>query len=445
MAQPVQCGTILSYATPDALNAFIPWRYTMSKKFLICALSLLACFAFACSDDDNEWKNGNFCNADKLDHNGTQCDGQKLIECVNSRFKITKCSDTCTVVHSKAQCSESSTPALPDDDCGSIDAYGSCLGNIANVCVNNKLVIDDCSKANKTCGKDNNGVATCLSQSIAPNPPDDKPGTDKPGTDKPGTDQNACGDITEYGVCDEGILKYCNNDKIVSETCSDACIQIAETPTSYAAAVCKQPCGNITDKGICPDANHVQYCDNENGLITLSCLNGTSCQTGPDGFVNCTANTDPCNGIDENGICDKNVALICNNGKLHENACSTGTTCGRKQDGRVDCIPDSPATGCGSITEDGTCNGNTLQYCDNNELKQEKCDSKCIIVSFEDGSSYAQCYEPCHAITEAGICSDDKSGYSYCDEEYGILSQVCAEDSLCGYDDNMFANCYPKD
>lgn len=410
----------------------------MSKKMLLCALSCLACLSFACSDDDNEWKNGNFCNADKLDHNGTQCDGQKLIECVNSRFKITKCSDTCTVVQSKAQCSDTPNPSLPSTDCGGIDAYGSCLGNIANVCVDNQLVIDDCSKTNKTCGKDSNGVATCLSQSIAPNPPDDKPG------DKPGTDKNACGTITEYGVCDMGILKYCNNEKIVSETCSDTCINIAETPTSYAAAVCMQPCGDITDKGICPDANHVQYCDDQTGLITLSCINGASCQTAPDGFANCTANADPCNGIDENGICDQNVALICNNGELRENACDANSTCGRKQDGRVDCIPNATTTGCGSITKSGTCNGNTLQYCENNELKQENCDSKCVVIPFEDGSSYAQCYESCRSITKAGICNENRSSYSYCDENYGLISQDCDNDSICGYDDDTFANCFEK-
>lgn len=123
----------------------------------------------------------------------------------------------------------------------------------------------NCSR-DTVCGENDKGVMACMSSSSEPKP-DPKP-------DQPSTE---CGSITDRGVCDGNQLKYCDNGKIIMESCSDGCVKVhVNTPDELAQ--CKMPCGDVTEKGKCLDERTVHRCDKDYGLIAETCNEGLACQ-----------------------------------------------------------------------------------------------------------------------------------------------------------------------
>ena len=94
--------------------------------------------------------------------------------------------------------------------------------------------------------------------------------------------------------------------------------------------------------------------------------------------------SDGCGSLTEGGRCDGETLHWCSSGEERSLDCTTaGKQC--ECDGTFcDCKDGTTSggggggggtTGCGSVTFDGQCNGNTLRYCENNTLYTVDCGS----------------------------------------------------------------------
>jgi hypothetical protein len=130
------------------------------------------------------------------------------------------------------------------------------------------------------------------------------------------------------------------------------------------------PCGSITDEGRCLSGAAV-WCDGDE-LTRSVCESGTSCgwDSDTDGF-RCIAGADPCEGLDEVGVCDGNVARWCEAGQVRSRDCgSCDRVCANIDEvGGVYCQDDP----CGGLDYLGRCNGNVAEWCDEGELRSRDC------------------------------------------------------------------------
>ena len=99
------------------------------------------------------------------------------------------------------------------------------------------------------------------------------------------------------------------------------------------------------------------------------------------------------------------------------------------------------SSGCGSVTYAGSCSGNTLTYCYQNQVKTLTCTSgrQCTTVSGDSDCRYVN-GSPCGSIDSSGLCDGDT--LVYCDTSTDKL--VVQDCSALGYvcdDFSGFADC----
>jgi len=246
----------------------------------------------------------------------------------------------------------------PTNACSGVPAAGECSGSTLSKCVNGSVQTTDCAGIGKACAFDSiTQQYTCSG------------------------DSGGCGNVTATKTCYGDVLKWCDNGSVQTQNCP------------FFGQVCSN--GQCTT----PDSSCTPNCG------------GKAC--GDDGC---------------GGVCG---------------VCGAGEQC----DGAGQCQAASPEA-CGAITVVGECNGDTLSWCDNGNLVVINCASNNAPCVFDDSNQYYDCGEaqssgggPCGAVTVEGQC--DGQVLNYCDEEGVLQTYDCAGlNATCAFDDaNNYYNC----
>lgn len=256
--------------------------------------------------------------------------------------------------------------AAPTNPCGNVTYQGICSGTTLTWCEGGALKSVNCSSTGKVCGWQDNTVGNnCL----AP-PPD------------------PCQTLGYTGSCTGTVLKWCEAGTIKTVDCANqgkVCGWQDSTVGNNCLAPPPDPCQTLGYAGTCTGTT-LQWC--ETGAIkTLDCATlGKTCGW-QDATVgnNCLAPpatsppppTDPCTTFPTTGNCTGNVLKTCANATIRSTDCAaSGKVCGSKDgSANVGCIdaPPQPASGCGSITESGVCEGSVLKWCEANGVRSRNC------------------------------------------------------------------------
>ena len=131
-------------------------------------------------------------------------------------------------------------------------------------------------------------------------------------------------------------------------------------------------CDGLGYEGCC-DGNLLKYCEN-NQLKTINCGNNPQCGWKADaGFYDCSTNgaADPSGQFPKN--CGGDCVPACGGKECGTDGCggSCGNCSGNETCQAGQCVPQ--ADGCDGLTYEGCCDGNTLKYCDNNQIATVDC------------------------------------------------------------------------
>ena len=235
------------------------------------------------------------------------CDGKVRKYCDNGKLKTENCPVACG---EKDDGAGNKIKACIDDgpvnECGSIDAAGICDGKVRKYCDNGKLKTENCPVA---CGEKDDGAGNKIKACI-----DDAP--------------VPCGDIDALGVCEGKILKYCGEDgNLVVEDCAVTCSEVVdEEEGNYWACV---DCDYIKDYGVCTSDGQLVYCEDDEPVFE-SCDDG--CKMTSEDMAYCYV---PCGDVDARGVCseDKSEISYCDSADMLVTLyCLDGTTCGEVTD-----------------------------------------------------------------------------------------------------------------
>ncbi|MEL6184344.1 MAG: hypothetical protein AAFU79_06950, partial [Myxococcota bacterium] len=179
-------------------------------------------------------------------------------------------------------------------------------------------------------------------------------------------------------------------------------------------------CGPLTFQGECL-GSLLRYCGTE-GPIELDCAQLTGAEGAPltCGLVNSDFGHDcvpagfdgGCGAETLSGRCDGNTAVFCESvesGRIVRNACPSDQECGIGPDNQVNCrFPGS--AGCGAVTFQGFCEGETLVYCDTmrTEIERIDCAASERVCGFVDDRVGYDCLEP--PMSGGGMGSQTVSG-----------------------------------
>lgn len=194
-------------------------------------------------------------------------------------------------------------------------------------------------------------------------------------------------------------------------------------------------CGSITAAGQCEQNNMVAaYCVN-NQVRRDVCPQSQHCAYLPSasGYRCVDTLTDSCQGITAFGECNGGTLSWCSNGQLLQRPC---TQCGERcelvnnQVGYA-CVSGTTPVGCGNVTAEGYCDGNTIVWCDTdtNTVKRWTCPygSPC---GTPPGYASATCL--CGSISQAGTCQDNI--FYYCYDGVVLDGLICPSQSVCAAD-----------
>jgi sugar lactone lactonase YvrE len=294
-----------------------------------------------------------------------------------------------------------------------------------------------------------------------------------------------CEGITYQGCCDQGVLTYCNNGKLATESCP------GKSDCGWNAEKKYYDCG--TDGGIDPTGQFPKDCP---GACVPSCegkvcgsdgCEGT-CGTCPEEQI-CQAGAcvmGTCQGVGAQGCCDLGTLAYCAEGQLVKKDCGQEPACGWSEAtgayacgtaGQPDpsgalpklcpwvCMPDCTDkqcgpdgcggscgacekgqvctdtfqcvdSQCGTVTYEGCCDGHDLVWCEGGVLRDLSCTGKgsCGWNETEgyyncggggneapEGTFPLICPGGCVPACEEKECGDDGCGWS-CGECTGITT-----------------------
>lgn len=193
------------------------------------------------------------------------------------------------------------------------------------------------------------------------------------------TAASPCGDVTENGRCEAAQLVYCSTNEVTRLDCAQVG---ADCVTANGRADCAVPsrtasCGTLTALGTCEGAL-LKYCNSSSVVAAtpaqIDCAAyGQTCDpdAASDGGAKCVpVGTCPAN-VTEDGTCSGNVLHFCDAGNEYVFDCGVDEC--RVVGGFADCFMPSSVTGCGTETEAGRCEGNVLVKCQSSLVSREDC------------------------------------------------------------------------
>jgi len=158
---------------------------------------------------------------------------------------------------------------------------------------------------------------------------------------------------------------------------------------------------------------------------------------------------DPCQGETYVGRCDGNTVVWCENEQVHTQNCSdSGKECGySEQYGYYACIEASaePEDPCQGETYAGRCEDNQVIWCENEEIHNQDCTAEGKVCLFDEDKQYYACREaeeidPCNGETFAGRCDGDT--VIWCEDEQVNSIDCASHGADCGYDSSKgYYNC----
>ncbi len=123
---------------------------------------------------------------------------------------------------------------------------------------------------------------------------------------------------------------------------------------------------------------------------------------------------DPCNGETYEGRCDGQTVVWCENNKVNRQDCAAdGKVCAYSDEhGYYGCAaqPDpQPTDPCNGETFEGRCDGQTVIWCENDQVNQQDCSADNKQCTFDSDKGYYACrdaqpVDPCNGETWEGRC-----------------------------------------
>jgi agmatine/peptidylarginine deiminase len=262
-----------------------------------------------------------------------------------------------------------------------------------------------------------------------------------------------CGDLTYEGCCDGTVLKWCQNNEPLSQTCDQSCGwnteygylcgETGEDPSGAFPLACPGSC--------VPDCSDKACGDDGCGGSCGACTAGTVCETnqcvagpcqpncdgancGPDGCGGSCGTCPTGEGCNAEGLCQAVCTPNCDS-----NACGTdgcGGSCGACGASET-CEAGQCVGGCGDLTFEGCCDDSVLTWCSQQgELENLNCGSSC---GWNASQGYYDCAQTGAEPTgtyplscdDLG-CTPDCDGKSCGDDGCGGLCGACGDGEVCG-------------
>lgn len=144
---------------------------------------------------------------------------------------------------------------------------------------------------------------------------------------------------------------------------------VGATPTTDAVA-----CGALSSAGTC-SGNNAVFCGSNGSITTQSCTVSSPCGWSASslGFRCVAAGVDPCDGYDDIGVCEGEIAKACIGGILQSVDCAAcGSVCRQNAVAGVNCVQPS-IDPCKGLDHLGRCTGNVAEWCDGDTFKLRDC------------------------------------------------------------------------
>ncbi len=239
---------------------------------------------------------------------------------------------------------------------------------------------------------------------------------------------------------------------------------VAPAAITAEAKVCEGGavgCGGVTAEGVC-NGDILTWCDSGQ-LGSLNCAaTGKTC--GWDQALalhNCLDASTPaptpapngdsgCGSIPNEGVCNGAVLSYCGEGEVEIVDCAAhGNACGwNPAEQYYDCVasPGEPAGGtadCGGITAEGVCDGNLLSWCEQGQVRSFDCGVQGEGCGWNEAKSYNDCVPPssgCGQITFEGAC--DGTTLSWCEGGELMHMDCSSQGRSCGWSEqNGYHDC----
>jgi len=314
----------------------------------------------------------------------------------------------------------------PDEDrpCVSIDEKGLCNGEVLSWCDNGQVEMRDCAREGKECAQvDPAHGYTCVATDRTPTPP------------------SQCDGVSDTGTCNGDLLTFCSRGNVRTVDCSrrgQTCLPEGERYRCGGVASGGQPdtCNGVPDEGVC-DGETLRFCKNGQPDEYDCAAGGMSCKS--DGSsAKCEASE--CGEVTYEGECSGSTLRFClEDARLIEVDCDSeyGLECGFENDsiGFVCKAPES-GSACGDLTFEGTCEGDTVRWCENGEARELDCGSSTLTCGDYDleGQTIKACVDDgtagdCGSVTFEGECQGDT--VVWCDNGSLQTKDCASEDKAC--------------
>ena len=250
------------------------------------------------------------------------------------------------------------------------------------------------------------------------------------------TGSTNCGQVGIEGVCEGDVLQYCNSGELVAVDCAQVNLACAldAGEASCTDIVRAAACGNLTEEGICEGAV-MRFCD-QSGVVgvarSINCAAyGQLCDptSASDGGALCVPQG-PCpSNIDENGVCNANELQFCEDGDLFLFDCGLDEC--RDVGGFSDCFVADFQDGCGTVPVEGICSAGIVNRCLGNVVTREDCEAlglECVTTDAGASCQRVNCPADCatgYTCTD-GVCVPDTQP----DREWTVAIYVVGDNNL---------------
>lgn len=195
-----------------------------------------------------------------------------------------------------------------------------------------------------------------------------------------------------------------------------------------------QECGVVTEEGSCnAEASRATYCENAE-LQVVDCSGGDVCgwNAAAEGWRCLPPSEDSCQGMTNFGSCASGVLSWCENGEPLTRDCGfCGETCElHDQTFGFVCKPDA----CAGLDYTGACNGNVAEWCDNGVRKSKNCEESGQVCGWVNDEIGYYCMDDteCGELDYFGECNGDV--VQWCNQEGEKESRDCSDyGATCGY------------
>ncbi len=340
------------------------------------------------------------------------CDGTVLSWCDNGQVEKRDCArqgKVCSQIDPEHGYTCVADASTPKPTCDEVTEQGQCDGDRLTFCSRGKTRTVDCSRRGQTCvaeGERN----TCGGTSV-------------------GT-PDTCNGLTAEGVCDGDVLRFCKGGQPGQYDCGSSGMSCQ---SNGAGANCEaSACGEVTYEGECSGST-LKFCLDDARLIEVDCATeyGLECGFADEdiGFVCQAADSgDSCGDLTFEGTCEGNTARWCENGVPQELDCaSADLVCGDVSlDGAQVKACVAEGTGCGDITFEGECQGDTVVWCQNGELATKDCSTSSQSCGFASAETGYWCVDAVATSCE-GSCGElfGSDGMCHCDSSCEALGDCC--------------------